>query len=129
MANLIDLLLSADPDQLFERPEMDLRIERLRKVLGDEFVLHLRGLTHKEIATIPKGDDMSVHFVLRAVTNLDFGNQELAARLRPSGRNTPLTPPEVVRALFLPGEIAAIEKNAMILSGYGENLVETIEKN
>lgn len=128
MASLIDMLLSADPERLCDVPKASLTIKRLSAMFGEEFVLDLQGLSRADIDSLPKGD-MNVHVVLRGITNIDFSNRELADRFKPAGRSTPLTPVELLRIIFLPGEIAAIEKTVMELSGYGENLVEKIEKN
>lgn len=129
MASLIDMLLSVDTERLLERPTTRIGIARLDNIIGGKFVLELQALTKREFDELPKGEDAMAHMILRSVTNFDFGNQELASRLRPKGRNTPLTPVEVLRKLFLPGELNSLEKHVLELSGFGENLVEKIEKN
>ncbi|MBR5949127.1 MAG: hypothetical protein IKZ82_10875 [Clostridia bacterium] len=128
MASLMDLLLGADAVKIKERPSAVMRVPRLEELLGGPFELKLEALTSREIDELPS-DDRPVHVILKGVKNIDFGNQELANKLKPEGRNTPLMPDEVVRTLFIPGEVNGIATAIFDLSGFGANTIERIEKN
>ncbi len=127
MASIMDMLLSADPNKLTERPKEKLKIKRLEKLLGGDCEIEIKALTAAEIDELrPREKE---HMIVEAVTNIDFGDQRLCSALRPAGRNTPLTPVEVVRSLLLPGEIDKLVNAIVALSGYGEDAIEKIEKN
>lgn len=125
---LLDLLLGTSADKLKERPTGKVRINRLSELSGGDFVLELRALSLNELDGMPS-EDRTLHIVAAGVTNLDFGNGELRERLKPEGRKTPLTPVEAVQALLLPGEISGVYLEISRLSGFGDGMVETIEKN
>lgn len=129
MANLIDMLLATDVKLIRELPKATLRIERLSKLLDADFELKIRGLTQRELMNLPDSTDGLNQKLLLGITNIDFSDSKLCEKFTPDGRKTPLTPPEVLDVLFLPGEKVNIAKLINELSGFGENAIEKIEKN
>lgn len=130
MSSMIDLLLGKG-EALKEQPKITMEIPRLGS--GEaKFELEFRGLTSSEIESLPESDhaaDRGVHWILKSVQNIDFADERLIALLMPSGRKTPLTPAEVVKKLFLPGEIAQLYNKIAEISGFGESAVRAVEKN
>lgn len=127
MASIMDMLLAADPRKLKERPTARMKMKRLEKLLGGDCEFEIEALTASELdelRSVPKE-----HMIVRAVTNVDFGDAQLCSVLRPEGRNTPLLPTETVEKLLLPGEIDQLYTAILKLSGYGDDAVEKIEKN
>lgn len=128
MASIMDMLLGAETSKLIERQSAIMKVTRLAEQLGFPFELELVGLTSRELDNLP-AEDRPVYTILKGVKNIDFSNQALAEKFKSDGRQTPLTPPEVVRALFLPGEINGIASAIFDLSGFGSKALEKIEKN
>lgn len=85
-------------------------------------------LTMRELDGLPLQNHKE-HVILKAVEEPDLYSNELARKLTPKDRNTPLTPVEVVDELFLPGEIVNLYNMVMELSGYGQDSVAKIKKN
>ena len=109
MASIMDMLLSADPQKLTERPKAKLKMKRLEKLLGGDCEFEIKALTASEIDELRSRE--KEHMIVEAVTNVDFGDQRLCTALRPEGRSTPLTPVEAVRKL-LPDAQSASQINA-----------------
>lgn len=130
MSKLIDLLLAADPKLIKEMPKATVKIERLSNLLNTDFAIEIRGLTQREIMNLPDGGTEALdQKLILGITNIDFANSNLCEKFTPDDRKTPLTPPEVLDVLFLPGEKINIAKLINELSGFGENAIEKIEKN
>ncbi len=128
MSSMIDLLLGAG-DKVMERPEEELEVSRLSKVLGAPFKMRVRALTGNELSNMPTGEDFAAHVVLQGVMDPDLRHEELRKKYTPEGRKTPITPAELVKILFLPGEIQNIRLAVMELSGYSDDALRKIEKN
>ncbi|MCH5279537.1 MAG: hypothetical protein J1E60_07075 [Christensenellaceae bacterium] len=126
--SLLNLLLDADPKSLTEYPTEKIKLKRLSKVCGSDFIVEIRALTQREIDELPQ-DAHREHVILKGVTNIEFGDTGLRERLKPESRKTPLTPVEVIQRLFLPGEIARLSSSILDLSGFGDGMLEKIEKN
>lgn len=130
MASLIEILLGADTKIIKEMPKATVKIERLSNLLGVDFALEIRGLTQRELMNLPdSGTEALNQKLILGITNIDFADSNLCEKFKPDGRKTPLTPPEVLDVLFLPGEKVNIAKLINELSGFGENAIEKIEKN
>lgn len=126
MSSMIDLLLGKG-EALKDLPRATVEIPRL----SDEttkFELELRALTANEIENLPEVD-AGVHAIIKATQNINFADERLSALLLPAGRKTPLTPAEVVKKLFLKGEISQIYTKVSELCGFGEGAVRAVEKN
>lgn len=129
MTKLIDMLLAADVKLIKELPKATVRIERLSNLFGADFELEIRGLTQREFMNLPDSTDGLNQKLILGITNIDFSDGMLCEKFKPEGRKTPLTPPEVIDIIFLPGEKVNIAKLINELSGFGENVIEKIEKN
>lgn len=130
MASLIEILLGADTKIIKEMPKATVKIERLSNLLDVDFALEIRGLTQRELMNLPDGGTEALNQkLILGITNIDFANGKLCEKFTPDDRKTPLTPPEVLDVLFLPGEKVSIAKLINELSGFGENAIEKIEKN
>ena len=128
MSSMIDLLLGAG-DEITERPEEELEVSRLSKLLGAPFLMQAHALTMKEIGDAPSGDDRGAHIILAGISDPDFRNEALRRKYTPPERKTPLTPVELIQKLLLPGEVMNTYNSIMDLSGFGSDAVERIEKN
>ena len=125
--SMMDLLLGAGK-QITERQTEIADVSRLSRLLGSRFTVTLHSLTMAEFDALPK-EDWGVHVVLEAASDPDFRNEELRKHFTPEGRKTPLTPVELIKTLFLPGEIVNLRNIVSDLSGFGDDAVEKIEKN
>jgi hypothetical protein len=126
--DMIEMLLGSGVD-LTERPTAEFEVSRLTKKIGQPFMVKAQALTMCEFDDLPKGGNFKEHVILKAVTDPDFKSPELAAKLKPAGRKTALTPVEVIDELFLPGEIVNLYNCITELSGYGDDAVVKIQKN
>ncbi len=126
MSSMIELLLGKG-EALKELPKVTVEIPRLSSS-ETKFELVLRALTANEIESLPEVDGR-VHWIVKAAQNIDFADERLGALFMPAGRKTPLTPAEVVKKLFLPGEVAKLYNKIADISGFGEDAVKAVEKN
>ena len=125
---MLDLLLSAGDDVL-ERSTEQLEVSRLSKKLGQPFMITVKSLTLSEFSNAGTGDERIVHILLKGVTEPDLSSEALRKKFTPKERKTPLTPVELVKVLFLPGEIFNIYNAISDLSGFSDDAVAKIEKN
>ena len=127
MSTMMDLLLGAG-DKITERQEETVDVSRLSKLLGSRFTVTLHSLSMAEFDSLPK-EDWGVHVILLAASDPNFKDETLRRHFTPEGRKTPLSPVELVKTLFLPGEIVNMRNIVSDLSGFGDDAVEKIEKN
>ena len=127
MSSMMDLLLGSG-SKITERQTEVVDVSRLSKLLGSRFTVTLRSLTMAEFDALPK-EDWGIHVILESATDPDFRSEELRRHFTPEGRKTPLTPVELVKTLFLPGEIVNMRNVVSDLSGFGDDSIEKIEKN
>lgn len=127
--SMLDMLLAADVGIFTDTPQSELEVSRLSKALGGPFIITVRALSFREFDRLPKGDDFKAHAILTATAEPVFKDQQLAQKLTPKDRKSPLTPVEVVYTLLLPGEVANIFNEISRLSGYDDEAVARIEKN
>lgn len=125
--DMLEMLLGSGAD-LAERPTGEFEVSRLSKKIGQPFIVKAQALTVREFDDLPK-ESFKEHVILNAVTDPDFRNKDLAAKLKPAGRKSVLTPIEVIDALLLPGEIVNLYNGITELSGFGEDAVAKIQKN
>lgn len=132
----IDLLLGADISK-FQKPKLELEIKRLTKIFGQPFTINLEALTPDEYEEIQnncvniskKGEledidtsEMQIHTILKGLKSPDMKNKDLMAHFKVP------TPKELVKKLFLPGEISEIANKISQLSGFGQDAIEEIKK-
>lgn len=124
--SLVDILLGK-AGELKNLPKKRFELKRL-STAKEPFVITVRALAWDEIRLLPDNDDRILNWVLKAVEGIDFTDEKLRTAFLPEGRKTPLTPPELIEALLLPGEIIKIQTISAELSGWNDSLTE-IEKN
>lgn len=141
MANMIDLLLNSDIEQI-ERPTCEIEIKRLSDIFGEKFTLLCKALTYTKYSEIQEKcididmntgktsldiEKMEIEMVLNGVFNVAdgtrfFSNKELHKKF-----NVPNSK-EFMKKLLLSGEISKLSTKINDLSGYGkENLVEEVK--
>ena len=135
--NVLDLLLGSDIGEI-KLPTKSMEITRLSGVFGAPFVITASALSPdkyeevQDMAVSVKGKDADIEISLLQVLVvmegvLDpngkplFKNKDLMAKFKAS------TPKELVRKLFLSGEIANIYGEIANLSGFGESSVKEVK--
>ena len=129
--NMVDRLLKADVvNKLAERPEKKVKMERLSKLFGFDFVITLRAIDPERYperyADIQK---MAVDFTNGSADNIDIYQMQtqtlLAGIADPDLKNKDLLekfgvvlPGDIIRKLFLAGEIADLTAQITELNGY-----------
>lgn len=115
--NMVDRLLKADVvNKLAERPEKKVKMERLSKLFGFDFIITLRAIDPERYADIQK---MAVDFTNGSADNIDIYQMQtqtlLAGIADPDLKNKDLLekfgavlPGDIIRKLFLAGEIATL---------------------
>lgn len=135
--NILDLLLGSDVGEI-KLPTSKVEVVRLSEVYGSPFVLTLKALSPdkyeevQDMAVSIKGKDADIEISLLQVLVLIegvvdesgkylFRNKDLLAKFKAS------TPKELVRKMFLSGEISNIYKAISDLSGFGEGAVKAVK--
>ncbi|MBS7222669.1 MAG: hypothetical protein KH025_05415 [Megasphaera sp.] len=125
--NMVDRLLKADVvNKLAERPTKKVKMERLSKLFGFDFVITLRAIDPERYADIQKmavdftngnADDVDIYrmqtqTLLAGIADPDFKNKELMEKFGA------ILPADIIRKLFLAGEIADLTAQITELNGY-----------
>ena len=122
--NMVDRLLKADVvNKLAERPEKKVKMERLSKLFGFDFIITLRAIDPERYADIQK---MAVDFTNGSADNIDIYQMQtqtlLAGIADPDLKNKDLLekfgavlPGDIIRKLFLAGEIADLTARRSLL--------------
>lgn len=121
MKSALEILLESP--NVEKRAEKQLKIKRIL-VDGQPLVCTIRSLGYDRVADIKKMDSDAVplHMILAGVTDPDFRNKELNEKYGAA------TPADLVKKLFLPGEIDDLCREIEKLSGYRQNMVEEVKK-
>ena len=124
--SMLDKLMRADAKRMTEKPEKDMEIKRLSKLLGEPFVLHLRSLPTQLLADITemhttytktgrvKSQDnyhIGIDVIVNGVTDPSFKDKDLLKKFGAA------TPDDLIEKLFLPGEIGDISNEISSLCG------------
>ena len=128
--SLIDKLLQMDKSKLMEMPTKEVEFERLTKLLGEPFKVKCKAIDGERYADIQRSAvDLNKKGGLRDI-NL-FEMQVLTVIdgvIEPSLKDKRLlayfgcaTPKELVKKLFLAGEIAELSSVITELSGYDKD--------
>ena len=125
MSKMTDLLLRGT-EAVKAVQERELEVSRLSAALGEPFKVKIRALSIDEFDGLPKGDEFRVHIVVKAMTEPSMKDEQLRRAYAPAGRKNPLLPTELVKTLFLAGEIANIATEVLTLSGYSDDSVRSI---
>ena len=125
--NMVDRLLKADVvNKLAERPTKKVKMERLSKLFGFDFVITLRAIDPERYADIQKmavdftngnADNVDIYqmqtqTLLAGIDDPDFKNKELMKKFGAT------LPAYIIRKLFLAGEIADLTAQITELNGY-----------
>ena len=119
--DVLELLLRKEISKL---PEKEIRHKRLSKECGADVTFLLRGMPYEtahEITTSNR-DDIEVHIVLAGLIEPSLKNNDLMKKYGAA------TPAELVKKLFLPGEITDISRAIERLSGYRIDTLEEVKK-
>lgn len=128
--SLIDKLLQMDKAKLMEMPKREIEFERLTKVLGEPFKVRCRAIDGERYAYIQRSAidlnkkgglrninlyEMQVLTVIDGVVEPSMKDERLLAYFGC------VTPKELVKKLFLAGEIAELSNIITELSGYDKS--------
>lgn len=133
--SILDILLDGTARNVsVDRPTADYRIRRLSKENGCDVVFKLQGIGYDRAVELSKSATMDIDMVLDCVVEPNLRDVRLARKLGvlEEGRtwaDSPATPPDVVKALLLPGEIAALSRCGQQLAGYQVVTVQEVKKN
>ena len=135
--NILDLLLGSDIDKI-ELPTKQVEIARLSKVFGKPFVITCKALSPdkyeevQDMAVKVDGKDVDLDVSLLQLFVVIEGVMDDAGK--PLMKNMDLmrkfkaqTPKELVRTLFLSGEITNIYSEIGNLSGFGDEAVTEVK--
>ena len=135
MSEVLDILLAGTARNVQQKPqEQEYKVLRLSDELGQEVVFRLRGLGYSKCQELADREEMDVWTVLAGTVAPDFQDVRLAVKygLLQEGQSWGMggvTPPDLVKAMLLPGEIKALSRAIQQLSGYQLITVESVKKN
>ena len=125
--SLIDKLLQMDKAKLMEMPTKELEMPRLSEMLGEEFKVKCKAIDGERYADIQRSAiDLNKKGALRNINLYEMQVLTLIEGVvEPSMKDERLlgyfgvvTPKELVKKLFLAGEIAELSNVVTELSGY-----------
>lgn len=119
--DILDLLLSKEIPKL---PEKVIKHKRLSKECGQDVTFKLRALTYEKSYDIIKlhQEDTEAYIILDGIVEPNLRNNEL---MKKYGAITPI---ELIKKLFLHGEIIDISREIEKLSGFRINTIETVDE-
>ena len=119
--------MSADKSK-FERPTKELKIKRLSGLFGEDAIIKIRAIGFdrlEELREMSEAGNLRLIIACEGIVGIDFTDAALKEHLG-LDKATPKT--EVLKAIFLPGEIDDIYIEISKLSGYNAQTVEEIKK-
>ena len=135
--NVIDLLLGADTGKI-KLPEKLFEVKRLSDILGEPFIVTLRAVSAdkweeiQDMALDISTNDIDVDtgalqtFTVMECVYDDEGNQ-LAKNKELMAKFGVRTPKDLVKALFLSGEITHIYSEVATLSGFSDDSIAEVK--
>lgn len=135
MSAVLDILLAGTARNVQKDiPEQDYKMVRLSKEMSCDVIFRLRALPYSKCAELGSDPHMDVSAVLEGVAAPNFRDPRLAVKygLLQEGESWGahgITPPDLIRAMLLPGEISAISKAVQKLSGYMTVTMKEVKKN
>ena len=135
MSSVLDILLAGTArDVRKDVPEREYKVLRLSREAGQDVVFRLRALPCSKCFESGERPDMDVWVTLDGVAEPDLRDTRLAAKygLLREGQGWGaggVTPPDLVQAMLLPGEISAISRAVQQLSGYRTATIQEVKKN
>ncbi len=133
--SVLDILLEGTARNVQKTPqEQDYKVLRLSEELGQDVVFKLRGLSYNKCHELADTEEVDVLTVLAGVVEPNLQDVRLAVQYgllqegESWGRHG-VTPPDLVKAMLLPGEISAMARFIQQLSGYRTIGLEAVKKN
>lgn len=130
----IDLLMGLDTDRLDETPAKELRISRLSKLTGADFIVKVEAIPATRFTEYLGGvhaKDGSIDTSKAYKANVKIA---LAGMVEPSMKDKGLmekfgcsTPGQLIEKIFKGGEIGAIADAITELSGFSGDVVEEVK--
>ena len=120
--NIVDFLQNHTANA---KQTAEFRHARFSQEAGEDVIFTLRALDFdqlEEINTLHETDG-DVYVVLEGMVEPNLKNDELRKKYKAAGYD------ELVKAIFLPGEIKRIATHVMALSGFRADSVTKLEKN
>lgn len=134
MINLVEKLLKLDKGIIDFDNVKEIEVKRLSSKIGEPFVVEVRGLSgdrYTEIASMmfsgkgtvdaQKTFKVNCLFALEAMVSPDLKDKDLLEHFECA------TPLELLKKMFLPGEIAKISEEVGKLSGFSDNVEEEVK--
>jgi len=116
--SVFDILMQND----IPKPQTKrIKNKRLSKVWGADVVLILQELPYSRVAELQQEKEMNVHIMLAGVVDPNLRDQSLL------DRHDAATPVELVKKLFLPGEVEDVSREIEKLCGYRVPTFETVD--
>lgn len=120
----IDLLLRPDaPEVVRRRKTASFEVKRLSRDLGAPFVLELRGLSYNQYRDLQGSFNATLDTVLEGVTSPNLRDPRLLERYSAA------TPVDLLKDIFLPGELSEIARQVEKLTGFRGDTLKEIQKN
>ena len=135
MSEVLDILLAGSPRNVRrDLPEGEYKVVRLSKELGCDVVFRLRALTYDKCSELADREQMDLWTALEGIVDPDLKDVRLAVKygLLQEGESWGhggVTPPDLVLAMLLPGEIKAVSRAVQQLSGYQTVTLKAVKKN
>ena len=130
----IDLLMGIDTDKIGEVPTRELKIIRLSKLTGGDFIVKLKAIPAKrftELVSDIKTKDGSVDLTKAFDANIKIA---VAGLVDPSMKDKDLqekfkcsTPGQLIEAIFNGAEIGAMADAITELSGFSGDVIEKVK--
>ena len=116
------LLRPESPDVRKQLPTAEYEVKRLSELYGEPFILKLQGITYDGISDLKGVADGDLQIILEGTVSPNLRDSRLTERYGCA------TPAELVKAIFLPGEIAEIVKAVEKLCGYRRLMLKEVKK-
>lgn len=102
----------------------EFRHARFSQEAGEDVVFKIQSLSFDELEEIKRchEEDSDIYFVLEGMVEPNLRDPELKKKYGVAGYD------ELVKAIFLPGEITRISTQIVALSGFRKDTIEEIKK-
>lgn len=130
----VDILMGLDANKLAEVPTRELKIARLSKLAGTDFIVKVKAIPAKRFTELVSGIsdnngnvdtakayDANVKITFTGLVDPSMKDKDLMVKFDCS------TPAQLVEKLFQGGEIGVIADAITELSGFGKNTVEEVK--
>lgn len=137
MSNALNMLLKMDRAKVEELPTKVVEIKRLTELTGEKFEVTLRAINGERMSDIQKNSiDLSKKGGVKDINLYSMQTQILAeGMVDPNLKDKALlehfgcvTPKDLIKTLFLAGEISDLANEVQELSGYDKSDDEELKK-